>query len=58
MIFYWWLFNVWIGLMCLAEFAKADGMFVGAPMWIQVWMGIATFGASVMLIGSIREMKK
>lgn len=55
---YWWLFNVWVGIMCLAEFAKADGMFVGAPMWIQVWMGIATFGASIMLIGSIREMKK
>lgn len=54
---YWWLFNVWVGVMCLAEFAKDDGMFVNVPVWIVTWMGVATFGAFIMLIGCIREIK-
>lgn len=54
---YWWLFNVWVGVMCLAEVAKDDGMFVNVPSWVVTWMGIATFGAFVMLIGCIREIK-
>lgn len=54
---YWWILNVWIGVMSLAEFAKDDDIFVNTPMWIVVWMGIATFGASITLIGSIRKLK-
>ena len=52
---YYWLLNVWIGVMCLAEFSKTDGVF-GNPHWFWwAWMTTATVGSFIFFV---RELKK
>lgn len=53
---YWWLFNVWIGVMCLAEYSKDDGYF-GNPHWFWwTWMTLATVGSFMMLIAECKKI--
>ena len=52
---YYWLLNMWVGVMCLAEFSKTDGIF-GNPHWFWwAWLTIATVASTIFFV---MEMKK
>lgn len=55
---YWWLFNVWIGVMGLAEYAKDDGVFAGYHWGWFVFIGIQTLICFVLLIFEWKKLSK
>ena len=54
---YWWLFNLWVGVMSLAEYSK-DGGYFGNPHWFWwTWMTAATICSFVLFLIELKKLR-